>query len=272
MFLWLYDLPTWLFGLLVVGGGTALALLGLALVYRWRAHRTRQGRPDPLSIGTDTVGWFFGGVLTLYGITLGLVTVATWGNYTGVADIASAEAAALTALYRDADGYPEPTRTALRTELRAYTDAVIRVAWPAQRRGRVSAEGDAHVTAVQRTLVGFEPRTEGERTVHQEALRQFNVMVEHRRRRAESVSASIPGVLWAVVLYGAALVVALSYTFPVRAYGEHAWLTGVVTATMALLIFVIATLDHPYRGAVSVSPAAYELARDHVMRAADAPR
>ena len=272
VFLWIYELPTWLFGLLVVGGGTALALFGLALVYRWRAGRTRRGRPDPLSIGTDTVGWFFGGVLTLYGITLGLVTVATWGNYTSVAGIASAEAAALTALYRDTDGYPEPTQTALRTALRDYTAAVVRVAWPAQRAGRASTDGDARITAVQHTLVGFDPRTEGQRAVHQEALRQFNVLVEHRRRRAESVTASIPGVLWAVVLYGAALVVALSYTFPIRAYLEHAWLTGVVTATMALLIFVIATLDHPYRGAVSVSPDAYQLALDHVMRAAVTPR
>ena len=272
VFLWIYELPTWLFGLLVVVGATALALLGLALVYRWRARRTRAGRPDPLSIGTDTVGWFFGGVLTLYGITLGLVTVATWGNYTSIAGIASAEAAALTALYRDTDGYPEPTQTALRTQLRAYTDAVIRVAWPAQRQGRVSPDGDVRITALQHTLVSFNPRTEGERAVHQEALRQFNVLVEHRRRRAESVSASLPGVLWAVVLYGAAIVVALSYTFPLRAYVEHAWLTGVVTATMALLIFVIATLDHPYRGAVSVSPDAYQLALDHVMRAPHPPR
>lgn len=270
--LWVYNLPTWLFGLLVVGGATALALAGLALVYGWRAARTRRGRPDPLSIGTDTVGWFFGGVLTLYGITLGLVTVATWGNYTSVSDIASAEAAAITALYRDTDGYPEPARTELRTELRDYTDAVVRIAWPAQRQGRVSTEGDVRVTDFQRTLVAFNPRTEGERAVHQEALRQFNVLVEHRRRRAESVSASIPGVLWAVVLYGAAIVVALSYSFPIRAYAEHAWLTGVVTATMALLIFVIATLDHPYRGEVSVSPDAYQLVLDHVMRGADPPR
>ncbi|GJG89463.1 hypothetical protein tb265_46440 [Gemmatimonadetes bacterium T265] len=216
------------------------------------------------------MGWFFGGVLTLYGITLGLVTVATWGTYTAVGDVASAEAAALTALYRDADGYPEPTRSAVRRQVCDYTLHVVRVAWPAQRLGRRNAEGDARVTALQQVLVRFQPADLGEQAVHAEALRQFNAVVEHRRRRAESVAASIPGVLWAVVLCGAALVVALSYTFPVARYAEHAWLTGVVTATMALLIFVIAALDHPYRGQVRVRPDAYQLVLDHVM-AADVP-
>lgn len=270
--LWLYDLPTWLFGLLAVGGGTLLALLGLALVYRWRTwYQRRRGR-DPLRIGTDTIGWFFGGVLTLYGITLGLVTVATWGNYTSVSDIASAEAAAITALYRDTDGYPEPERTALREQLREYTESVVRLAWPAQRRGLVSVEGDVRITALQHTLVDFDPQTTGEQVLHAEALRQFNTLVEHRRRRAESVSASIPSVLWAVVLWGAVIVVALSYSFPVRAYVEHAWLTGVVAAIMALSIFVIAALDHPYRGEVSIAPDAYQIVIDHVMRRADPTR
>ena len=73
---WLYNLPTWFLALLIVAIFLGIALVGLAFTHR-RLHRS--GAVD--SIDNGTAGWFFSGVSLLYGLLLGLLTVAAWGSY-----------------------------------------------------------------------------------------------------------------------------------------------------------------------------------------------
>src|SRR6478736_5594488 len=55
-------------------------------------------------VDNGVVGWFFSGVLRIYGITLGLIAVTTWESTSRVASVASREAATIAALYRDTSG------------------------------------------------------------------------------------------------------------------------------------------------------------------------
>ena len=106
---WLYTIPTWSLALLIVSGFLAISLLELAFTHR-RLHRS--GAADSLDNGT--VGWFFSAVSLLYGLLLGLLTVAAWGSYNQATLIASQEASATAVLYRDLAAYPNTTRDALR--------------------------------------------------------------------------------------------------------------------------------------------------------------
>ena len=76
---------------------------GLWLVQRSIHERINVGET---LIDNGVVGWFFSGVLTIYGITLGLIAVTTWESSSEVEGIASREAATIAALYRDAGGLP----------------------------------------------------------------------------------------------------------------------------------------------------------------------
>jgi RsiW-degrading membrane proteinase PrsW (M82 family) len=76
---WLYDIPTWLFALLVIGLCVAIALVGQRLMQRFvKRVAGKEGKYNEL-VGTTlaTVGVFFG-------ITLGLISVGTWQNYADV--------------------------------------------------------------------------------------------------------------------------------------------------------------------------------------------
>jgi len=56
---------------------------------------------------------------------------------------------------------------------------------------------------LQSHLVGFEPRTEGQKELFAEAHRGFSRLAELRGRRLQSVREGLPGPLWTIVLAGA---------------------------------------------------------------------
>src|SRR4051812_45733958 len=129
-FNWMYDLPGWLLcGLMVVfcvGG----AVLGLVAT---RAPARRLfGRPPGHS---DIVSYYMGAFGVFYGLTLGLIAVATWQNYTDVDKLVYQEAAALRVLHTNISWYPPPVRAQLNDGILAYVDFVIEQEWPAQHRG-----------------------------------------------------------------------------------------------------------------------------------------
>jgi len=258
--LWLYDLPTWLFGLLTVLVFVVPALIGLGFVHR-RIHRSELA----LLLDNGTIGWFFSSVTVLYGLTLGLITVATWSNFSQASSIASNESATITVLYRDLSGYKQPEQQQLRQLLKDYTAYIINKSWPIQRRGRISDGEAGLLTDFQEKLLNTEPETTGQEIIHTEAVRAFNNMVELRRQRIESVRGSVPGVLWSVVLIGAIITLISSYYFSLKNFWVHARMTGLLAGMIGLLVFLLAALDHPYWGDVSVTPESYELVLKNVM-------
>jgi hypothetical protein len=257
----LHDLPPWIFGALTIGVFVGLSLAGLVTTRSWVRRRGLHALVD-----NAVVGWMFSAMLGIYAIAIGLICVATWGNASRAADEASDEAARIAALYRDFGGYPQPLRAQLRTQLVRYARLVIDDEWPMQRRGELPHRGTDVLTALQDVLYAFEPATDGQRILHAEALGTYNELIEKRRMRIEAVSYAVPGRLWAVVLIGAFISMIASYVFSMESLAFHAWVTSLLAAMIGLLVFFIASTDRPYRGATGVSPVAYEIVLEDVMR------
>jgi hypothetical protein len=203
-----------------------------------------------------------------YGITLGLISVGAWQTFGDVQGIVSQESATLATLYRYVSQYPEPARSELQSGMQEYTLFVIQKGWPAQRRGLTPREGTKSlVNRVINPLGAFEPHNLREQVLHQEAMRQLSNMIDLRRKRFESVSSGMPISLWTLVLVGAALNLSLCWLFRCRNFSLHAALMGVLSVLLGLLIFMIAAMDYPFRGEMSVGPDAFQLVYDEVMMA-----
>ncbi|WP_346771273.1 hypothetical protein [Hymenobacter sp. YC55] len=149
--------------------------------------------------------------------------------------------------------------------MRAYTEFIVRESWPAQRQGLANDAERQHLTRLQLDLLHTEVHSLSQQVLHGEAIETFNKLVELRRQRIESLGAGVPGVLWATVLIGALITIGFSYCFVVVSFRWHALLTGLLAVMVGVMIFLIAALDHPYLGEVSVTPDAYQLVLDKVM-------
>lgn len=176
------------------------------------------------------------------------------------------EAAALGTLYRDISSYPEPIRGELQELLRAYTRNVIEQDWPAQRRGIVPEGGTVQATTFQGRLLAFEPQGRVQEIVHAETLREFSTFVEYRRHRLHNVKVALPAILWLVLFAGALLYMVLITLLDVTSLGVHLLVAGIPSLFVSLLIFLTVAMDNPFRGDLSISPAAFELVQESLMK------
>ncbi len=154
MFLWMYNLPTWLMFALFIVGFVAFGWVGVYLVRPAVRRRFSQnaGHNEQVTFIVNVVGLF-------YGLLLGLVVVAVYQHYSDVQEKVSNEATALGVLYRDIAGLPDPLRSDLHAQLSDYNLYLINEVWPIQKRtGDVPyREVTAQINAVQDKLVTFKP-------------------------------------------------------------------------------------------------------------------
>jgi hypothetical protein len=261
LFYWIYDYPTMYIGALFALAFVLATWLGI-LVFRplvrgW-IHRDQRAN--------DMVGFTLSSFSVLYGLLIGLLAVASYQNFSSVTDIVTKEAASVAALYRDLGGYPQPTRGSLQSKLREYTRYVIYESWPQQRHGIVPTGGSERVTTLIDEMLTFEPSRKSEEIIHAEALRQFNNFVELRRARLANVTTGIPAVLWWVVAIGALLNIMLIWMLIMEVH-LHFILGGSLSLFLGIVIFLIAAMDNPFRGEVSVGPDAFQLVYDTLMKA-----
>ncbi len=84
----------------------------------------------------------------------------------------------------------------------------------------------------------------------------------------QAVGTGLPAALWAVVLIGALLNFALVYLFWIENRALHVVLIALFATFVALLIFLTAAMDNPFRGEFSVSPDAIKDVINSVMKPA----
>ena len=249
---WIYDIPVWLLGISTIMVFIAVSLLGLVVSRNWIYQKMHLSNES-----NEAINGYFAGVGVLYGLLMGLVAVAAWGNFENVDDIASKESAAIAALYRDVSALDQPAKKSLQQELEKYTRYVIEVAWPAHQKGETPPGGSLILSEFHRHLGNYHPQSIEQQILMTEAVSAFNKLIEVRRARLSAVNTGIPAVFWVTILFGTVFTIALSYFFHVSSFRTHMILTAVYSGFLGSAIFLIVALDHPFRGDFSVSADAY---------------
>jgi hypothetical protein len=202
----------------------------------------------------------------LYGLLLSLIAVAAYQNLSQVDAHVSAEASTLWALYQDVGEFPAPDRERLRTQLREYCQYVIAEEWPVQRRGEVPLGAGDRIAAIRKGILDFETRSRRDELVQAEALKHFGALTEHGRNRRYAAQASIPTVMWYVVITGTLINFVLMWLYKMR-FITQLFLGGLLAFFLGTLILLIAVLERPYRsGEFGVSPQAHQLALQMMTR------
>jgi len=255
----LSQMPTWLFGVVVVTTFVVLAIVGLYLFQRLLAGRLQ------LSEHLNGQVIFFASMIGMfYSLTAGMIAVGTWTTYRQMENVVSSEATSIGCLYRDISGYPEPSRSQLQGEVRSYVEFLLNKAWPLQRQGLPTDEATRKLTRLEALLVQFEPTTSGQQILHSQVMTQYNEVAALRRQRLHGIGGGLPSVMWSVVLIGAVLTITVTYLLDINRK-IHFIMTGFMSMFIGLIIFVIASLDRPLSGPLAIDSHPYQLVLDRLI-------
>jgi hypothetical protein len=264
LFYWIYDYPNskigTLFAIVFVAVTWAATFVLRRFLHPW-FHRDRRAN--------EMVGFVLSSYSVFYGILIGLIAVAAYQNFGTASDIVTNEASSLGALYRDLSAYPQPIRGRLQDALREFTRSEIERDWPQQQRGIVPTEGTYRLQQFTDDLLSFRPVDVRDQIVHAETLRQENNYMNLRRARLNSVAVGIPAVLWWVVGIGAFIALLLVAVLDMEIH-VHLILGAAFSLFLGLVVFLIAAMDNPFRGEVSVTPDPFRQVYATLMQPSDA--
>lgn len=250
---WFYELPVWIS---LPGFVAAFVLLSIGILLALRPWvSTKAKTVDQWDRVLDYSSTSYG---IFYGIVLGLIAVSVYENYIGVNEVVLTETGALADLFRNASSYPDPWAGELQNLLRSYTEHVVTVDWPLMRAGGDPDQTLDLVAPLQQHLFGFEPQTAGQQAVHQETLRSFGVFVSARRQRIDEVDLALPPLLWTVLAVGAIINAVLISLIDSASVRVHILMLSLISTFIALTLYVMFSLDHPYAGVISIGPEEFE--------------
>jgi hypothetical protein len=249
------------YGVLVVCGASLAAVIGLMLVQRLVPATIREQH-------NEVAGFIYAALGVIYAVLLALVVIAVWEEFGRARVTVESEANALAEVFWLAHELPEPERHELQELARSYAEEVVNEEWPLMEQGRAplmehttraTPRGWVLIDDIRATLQGYEPRTEAEQELYAEGLDQVQRLADARRTRLVAAEESIPTVLWVVLVVGGIVVVGFTYLFGLQSTWAHALMVASLAGVIALVLFTIGVMDHPFSGGARIGTGAFEL-------------
>jgi hypothetical protein len=249
------------YGVLVVCGACLAAVVGLTLVQRLVPATIRKEH-------NDVAGFIYAVLGVIYAVLLALAVIAVWEEYERVHETVEDEANALADIFWLAHGLPEPEGRHLQELARSYAEEVVDEEWPLMEQGRTplmehtraTPRGWALIDDIRGTLQEeVEPRTVAGQEHYAEGLDQLERLTDARRTRLVDAEETIPAVLWVVLVVGGVVVVGFAYLFGLENTWAHRLMVAALTGVIALVLFTISVLDHPFSGGARIGTDAFEL-------------
>src|ERR671910_3695928 len=248
------------YGVLIVCGACLAAVGGLAVVQRLVPATIRKEN-------NDVAGFIYAVMGVIYAVLLALVVIAVWEELVRARVTVEAEANALAEIFWLAHQLPQPEGRELQELCQSYAQEVVNVGWPLMEQGRTPSLERSEETSrawvliddIRATIQGYEPRTAAGEALYGEGLDQVQRLADARRTRLVVAEEGLPTVLWVVLIVGGIVVVGFAYLFGMENAGAHALMVVALAGVIALVLFTIAAMEHPFSGGARVGPEAFEL-------------
>ena len=253
-------LHTALYGVLVVGGVCLISLAGFELVQRLVPVASRQPH-------NDVAGFIYAALGVIYAVLLALVVITVWEEYQAASETVEQEANATAEIFLLGYELPEPEGAHIQELAHSYAEEVVHKEWPLMAQGKQPPlEQEAGTPAgwdliddIRATLHGFEPHTKAEEQLYAEGLDQVSRLGDSRRTRLVTSEEGVPGILWAVLIFGGIASVGFTYLFGLESTWAHRLMVVTLAAVIGLVLFTVGALGYPFEGGARIGPGFFEL-------------
>ena len=241
------------YGVLTVCVVALVAVAGLVTVQRLVPAARRQEH-------NDVAGFIYAVVGVIYAVLLALMVIAVWEEHEAAKSTVREEANELANIFWLAHRLPEPEGSHLQELALSYASVVAEEEWPRMARGDGSSpEAWALMDEMRLSMQNVEVDTRSEQVLFERGLERIDALADARSERMVEAEEGIPAVLWAVLVFGGIITVGFTYLFGLENTWSHRLMVAAVAGLIALVLFTVDSLEHPFSGVTRVGPKAFEL-------------
>jgi len=248
---------TALVAVLVVCGTVLFAVWGMLFV-------RRRVPVEVLEKQHEVGGFVYAALSVIYGILLAFVVFVVWTGYQSASDAVASEADQLVDLLRLSNGFPAELHTAVRHQLRQYTNSVVVDEWPAMRNGHPSPKTEAEIEVLWRIYVQAGAGVSGGAPLLEQSLDRMARLADARRARLGKSASGIPPLMWVLILGGGLVMILFTYFFGVRNLRAQMLMTAALASQVAFILFLVAAIDRPFDGMMQISTKPFVRVLDHL--------
>lgn len=193
---------------------------------------------------TATLGY----VATAYGVILGFTIVFLFGEFSDARNAIGDEATSIGTAFDEAQLFPE-SQLEIQHALICYARSVPEYDWPALRSGGSSPVVDGAYSEMFTTLGEVDEPTDGtfQPATATNLVLQLGNISTAREVRIVAAEIRVPPMLWALLVFGGALVIALLFAVTARARpAAQAVLVALSAIFTVVMLAIVIALGNPY--------------------------
>jgi hypothetical protein len=237
--------------ILLCSASVFVSYLGLKLV-------RKRFSDDVLRENHEVGGFIFNAFGLIYAVLIAFVVFVTWTEFDGSKKNTDLEASELADLFNNSKAFPDSLQKQIQSAIAEYTKSVINDEWPLLEKGGVSEKTQKTYHRLWDTYTTMDTKKIPNLPVYQESLKHLNDLGEKRRNRIFDSRDDIPGIIWAVLLFGGVMTVIYTYFFCTRKIAAQFLMTSGLAVINTVILYMIFSLDNPFVGYTKIDPAAFD--------------
>lgn len=205
----------------------------------------------------DVAGFIYAVVGVIYAVVLAFVVIVVWEQFNDADHYTQDEASHIGDLRRLSEAFPDSIQRRIEYSTLRYLHAVVEREWPRMARGQEDTIAYREMISIWQEFRNFRP-SEADEPYYNEALKQLSAFNDSRRERLLSSRAKVPPLMWALLLGGGVIIIGFCYLFAAPKRWPQFITVALLTAMIAMTLFLIHSLDHAFSGQIKVTPDAFE--------------
>lgn len=253
MYFLLSHFPAGILCFLFVVASILVTCSGLSLLKRVISYET-------LKANHEVTGVIFGSISLIYTLVLAFVIIAVWNDYEELNGTIEQEADKLSGILVHTEELPDSFARPIQNAVREYAQLVVKNEWQTESNRRVSND---YLQRLRQTLYKFHPSKESEQKTLDAIDEALSDAVDLRRELLNCNHSHVPGLVWMILIAGTLITIICSYLFFVEPRRLHYLFIALLTCMIAMSLFLVYMLDHPFEGSTHVSSRPFEELYSH---------
>lgn len=216
----------------------------------------RLGLLQKHAAGNEVTGIFFGAISLIYSLILAFVIVAVWEDYENLDKTIESEADKLNSILSHSVTLPDTTRQRVTSAVFAYCHRIIDDEW--KMKHRQEKDQPSAIPDMRLMLLKAKPHNQSEQTVFTVIDTDLSNISDLRRSRLNHNTSHVPDLVWLILKSGSVMLVVFSYFFEIASLPVKRIYLFFLASCIAMCMFLVYTLDHPFTGSAMVSITPYE--------------